>query len=289
LLVLPLITSPIVTRALGDTALGNYTYINSIAYYFLIFCNLGIAKYGQRLIASSRDDELALRKSFWSLFYVHLFFSLLSVGCYTFFIIFFVKENTIIYWLNVLYILSAMFDITWLFYGLENFKSVALKNLSIRVFCFILILIFVKTENDLGIYTGIQLGSLLLGNLVLLPFVFKNIKPISVSLKECKTHIGPMMILFISVLAVTLYSVFDKTLLGLMTNKENVAYYEYANKIIDIPKSFIVVIGTVLFPVACHAAKVSDYEKQRKEGKEPVFKAKNIDLPHETDYWRDEE
>ncbi len=30
---------------------------------------------------------------------------------------------------------------------------------------------------------------------------------------------------------------------------------------------------------------LKDYEDQRKEGKTPVFKAKNIDLPHKTDYW----
>ncbi len=30
---------------------------------------------------------------------------------------------------------------------------------------------------------------------------------------------------------------------------------------------------------------LNDYLKQRKEGKEPVFKAKNINLPFETDYW----
>ena len=30
---------------------------------------------------------------------------------------------------------------------------------------------------------------------------------------------------------------------------------------------------------------LKDYEKQRKDGAEPVFKAKNIDLPHKTDYW----
>ncbi len=30
---------------------------------------------------------------------------------------------------------------------------------------------------------------------------------------------------------------------------------------------------------------LKDYEKQRKDGVEPVFKAKNIDLPHKTDYW----
>lgn len=32
-----------------------------------------------------------------------------------------------------------------------------------------------------------------------------------------------------------------------------------------------------------------DYDRQRKEGKTPVFYAKNIDLPHKTDYWQDEE
>lgn len=32
---------------------------------------------------------------------------------------------------------------------------------------------------------------------------------------------------------------------------------------------------------------LNDYVKQRKEGKEPVFKAKNIGLPYKTDYWND--
>ena len=30
---------------------------------------------------------------------------------------------------------------------------------------------------------------------------------------------------------------------------------------------------------------LNDYDKQRKEGKDPVFHAKDIGLPHEVDYW----
>ncbi len=30
---------------------------------------------------------------------------------------------------------------------------------------------------------------------------------------------------------------------------------------------------------------LADYEKQKKAGVNPVFKAKNIDLKYETDYW----
>jgi len=32
---------------------------------------------------------------------------------------------------------------------------------------------------------------------------------------------------------------------------------------------------------------LNDYIKQRKEGKEPVFRASDIDLPHKVDYWQD--
>ena len=50
--------------------------------------------------------------------------------------------------------------------------------------------------------------------------------------------------------------------------------------IINIP--VILILGKYAFRA------IKDYEKQRKEGKEPVFYAKNIDLPHEVDYWREE-
>ena len=42
----------------------------------------------------------------------------------------------------------------------------------------------------------------------------------------------------------------------------------------------------VIFILGKYAVRaVNDYVKQRKEGKDPVFKAEDIDLPHETDYW----
>ncbi len=42
----------------------------------------------------------------------------------------------------------------------------------------------------------------------------------------------------------------------------------------------------VIFILGKYAFKaLKDYELQRKEGKEPIFKSKNIELPHKTDYW----
>ena len=85
------------------------------------------------------------------------------------------------------------------------------------------------------------------GQLVMIPQAIKIVKPIRFSREDVKKHIKPLFVLSIAVAAVSLYTVFDKTLLGLMTIKENVAYYEYASKIINIPKTIIGVIGTVIF------------------------------------------
>jgi AGCS family alanine or glycine:cation symporter len=50
-----------------------------------------------------------------------------------------------------------------------------------------------------------------------------------------------------------------------------------AMTIINMP--VIILLGKYAFRA------LKDYEKQRENGSEPVFKAKNIDLPHKTDYW----
>ena len=263
-LVLPLIISPIITRRLGSTALGTYVYIGSVAYYFVMFANLGISKYGQRIIASRKNDNIQLRKTFWSLYFVHTLFSLVSLSAYIIFILFFVKDNLTIYWLYIIYVSSAIFDITWLFYGFENFKNVVIKNLVCKVVVFALIIVFVKTPNDLPAYTLIELLALLVANIVLFPTAIKSVKLIKFSKADCIEHIKPMLILFISVVASSLYTVFDKMLLGILSSKDDVAYYEYANKIIAIPRTFVTIIGSVLFPKACALASKNDFKGRNK-------------------------
>ncbi len=57
--------------------------------------------------------------------------------------------------------------------------------------------------------------------------------------------------------------------------------------IADVTMGAMTVINMpVIFILGKYAYKaLKDYESQRKDGKEPIFKAKNIDLPHKTDYW----
>ena len=241
--------SPYLTRTLGDTALGTFTFVNSIAYYFLIFAMLGISRYGQRLISASSDEEIG--NNFYSLMAVHIVVSLISIAAYFIFVFLSPLDDKNIYYIEGLYIASALFDITWLFYGLENFKNVVIRDLIVKIIECILIFVFVKETKDLWVYTLITAGGLLLGNAIIIPTAIRNIKFQHFSWNDCVKHIRPLLFLFIPVITVSLYTVFDKTILGIMSTKENVAYYAYAEKLVNIPKTGLNIIGIVIFPRAC--------------------------------------
>lgn len=264
ILVIPLITAPYLTRKLGDTALGVYSYTYSISYYFVVFAMLGISRHGQRIIASRRNDKLALRKTFWSLYTVHAAFSALALGAYFIFIICFGGDYRTVYYIQAFYVASALFDITWLFYGLENFQSVVIKNFIVKIVECVLIFCLIKNSEDLWIYTLIMSCSILVGQFIMLPQAIRLVKPIKFGLTDIKEHFKPLFVLFIAVVATALYHIFDKTLLGIMSTKENVAYYEYSNKIINIPVNVIGVISTVLFPRACTCIARGDTKNAQK-------------------------
>lgn len=264
ILVIPLITAPYLTRKLGDTALGVYSYTYSIAYYFVVFAMLGISRHGQRIIAARRDNNSFLRKTFWSLYLVHAAFSILALAAYFLFVVFFGGDYRIVYYIQAFYVASALFDITWLFYGLENFQSVVIKNFIVKIAECALIFCLIKTSEDLWLYTLIMACSLCAGQFVMLPQAIRYVKPTKFGWSDIKEHFKPLFVLFIAVVAATLYTVFDKTLLGIMSTKEDVAYYEYSNKIINIPKTIIGVICTVMFPRACACIAKGDTKNAQK-------------------------
>ena len=233
---IPLIVSPYLTRTLGGTSLGIYAYTNSIAYYFVVFAMLGIDKYGQRIISQRRNNIINLRKTFWSLYAVHFIASIFALSGYLTYVFFICKSDITVAFVQTIYVASAVFDLTWLFYGLEKFKSVAIRNAFVRGISTVAIFVLVRSPSDLIIYTAIMAATTCIGQIVLFPQVVVAIPPIRVDKDNIKEHIKPLFTLFAAVVAATLYTVFDKTLLGIMMNKESIAYYEYSDKIINEPR-----------------------------------------------------
>lgn len=248
LYIIPFVISPFLTRTLREESLGIFSFSNSIVTYFVLLANLGIARYGQREISNAKENKTEV---FWSLYLNHFVFSLVSLSIYSI-LLFTVFQNQIpVYAICSIYIVSALFDVTWLFYGQENFKIVTIVNGIFAIIKMAAIFLLIKSPGHLWIYQFIYYGAFLGSNIVIFLIALHHVGRPIISIKNSIRHIKPLLYFSLIVVAVTLYTVFDKTIIGLFMDKTEVAFYEYADKIVAIPKMLLLTIGTVLFPKMC--------------------------------------
>ena len=247
-LILPLITVPYVSRVLGADGIGIYSYTYSIAYYFMLIAMLGLNNYGNRTIAKVRDDKEKLSKEFCSIYAFQIMTSLLMVIFYLIYVLVFCSQYKQIAFIQIIYVISSMFDINWFFFGIEKFKLTITRNTIIKLLSLVLIFVFVKTPNDVWIYTLILAGSILFSNIILFSFLRKYITIQKVNKKEIMKHLKPNLTLFLPVIAVSIYKIMDKIMLGILSNMVEVGYYENAEKIIQVPVTIITALGTVMLP-----------------------------------------
>lgn len=248
IIILPLITAPYIARVLGAENVGIYSYTYSIAYYFSIFAMLGISNHGNRMIASTKKNKDKMSVTFWSIYAVQFFTFVISIIAYVIYLATFAKDNKLILIIQTIYIISGMFDISWLFFGLEKFKITVTRNIIIKFLTVISIFLFVKTKNDLVQYTFIMVLGTLLSQIYLWKYVGKEVNSIKIDMNIIRENIKPILILFIPVLSFSIYKVMDKIMLGNMASYEQVGYYNNAEKITNIPMGIITALGAVMLP-----------------------------------------
>ena len=248
IIIMPIITTPYLARTLGAEGTGIYSYTISIVTYFILFGSLGLALYGQREIAYVQDDVKKRSKIFFEL--VILRFFTMSISMILFYFTFGRNgEYALYYKILLLEMFANCIDISWFFQGIENFKKTATRNIVVKILSVISIFIFIKNENDVAKYLLIYVLTTLLGNASLWIEIKKYIT--KVNFKELKifTQLKPTIQLFIPQIAIQVYTVLDKTMIGGMTeDMAEVGYYEQTQKIVKILLTVITSVGTVMMP-----------------------------------------
>ena len=248
ILILPFVTSPYIARVLGAEKVGIYSYTYSIAYYFYLFSLLGIKNYGNRAIAQARDDQDELNTRFSNIFAVHLLVSLICLALYIGYILLIADEYSMYSLLQTPYVISALLDISWFFFGIEKFKLTVTRNTIIRLITVACTFIFVRTADDLWKYCFVLAMGQLISQATLWFFIRKEVRFVRPKWQEMKKHIKPLLVLFIPAIAVSLYKYMDKIMLGSMSSKTQLGFYENAEKAITIPTTIIGSFGTVMLP-----------------------------------------
>lgn len=248
---LPLITSPYLARTLGVIQQGVFSYTQSIVNYFALIAMLGVVNYGTRVIAEEKESFRNRSIQFWNIYVLQFCLSLICISIYIIYAIFFCRENKIIVMLQIFYLLGALVDINWLFFGVEKFEITVKRSLMIRITSVVLILLLVKRPEDLWIYVVIMSGSTFFANLVLWFFVPHIIDIYSIReirMGSVLNHVKPNIILFVPLAAMSVYHIMDKTMLGALSTYEQSGFYYNADKIINIPIGIITGVGTVMMP-----------------------------------------
>lgn len=248
IIILPLITTPYISRVLGAENIGTYSYTYSIAYYFVMIAMLGVNNYGNRSCATVRDNRTELSKTFCSIYALQLMIALFCIIAYVIYAFTISRNNQVIVLIQIFYVISAAFDINWLFFGLEKFKVTIARNLFVKLFTVILVLTLIKNNNQLWLYTTIMAVGTLLSQLVIWPFLRRNVDLYIPSFHEILAHFKPNIVLFVPVIAVSLYKYMDKILIGLLSNMTQEGYYAQVEKILNIPLGLISALGTVMLP-----------------------------------------
>lgn len=247
-ILMPIITIPIVSNALGSKGIGISLFSGSIAEYFVLFSSLGIGIYGNREIAIVRDDPEKLTRTFSELIILKILTTGTSLIGYFVLVQMFFEGNTFIYFLQSFHILAVLFDISWFFMGLEDFKKVTLSNLSIQVLMFLSIVLFIKDYSDLYLYVFIIAFANTLSQAVIWVFARKYVRFQHIELSSLLHHLKQMWVYFIPQIAITLYSTLNQTILGVISGEVEVGIYGNAVKLSTTIVTMISTINNVMLP-----------------------------------------
>ena len=104
-LIIPLITTPYISRVMGAERIGIYSYAYSVAYYFGMFILLGLNNYGNRTIAGVRDNKKELSETFWSIYAMQIMMTVIVIIVYIGYVSF-LAEDKLMAWIQIIYLIS---------------------------------------------------------------------------------------------------------------------------------------------------------------------------------------
>ncbi len=242
----PLITSPYIARVLGADNIGTASYIGSIVSYFVLVASLGISSFAKREVSYYQDNRKERTRVFWEANILQVITASFCLAAYLIFAL--LQKNRILYLIGAISIINIIFDVGWLYSGMEEFGKLLLRNTIFKIVHVGYIFVFIKGKDDLPLYM-LESAFGLISSMALWPGLPKIVgRPVWRELRPFR-HMGVILSLFIPTIAIEVYTVLDKTMIGLITHNafEN-GYYEQAIRISRMMLNVITALGMVMIP-----------------------------------------
>ena len=244
----PLITTPYISRIFDSDLIGKYSFLYSIVSYFTMFATYGFVDYGTKLIAENRNDTERKSKIFSCVFYSKLLFSTIVLFSYVVLLLIFTSDITSFYLLLTmsLYIFTILIDPLFYFQGNEEFVSISIRNIIIRLLSVILVFLLVKDSDDIILYSLILSAGNFLAVIIMLFSLKGKVKFVKISFKDLLLVFKKSFPYFLPLLTNTLSMYGYQTILGMFGSDSDSGLYAQATKftslIIGIISSLSVIV-----------------------------------------------
>lgn len=246
---IPLVTFPYIARVLGPEKIGIINFVDYTAQIFITIANFGIPLYAVREIAKVKESPALLQKLVSELLSIHIVSSIISVVAFLITMQLSYNGDVVhfLIFLACFNILFSAFSLDWFVHGLEDFKTLSLRLLTVRVLIAVLIFLLIKEAQDYQKYYALLVGGSLM--LIIYDIYYLKKKDLSIAfINNSRKHVKPLFIFFLTSASVGIYTLLDTFILGIMTTAFSVGLYTTVLKIIRLSQNFIISLGGVLMP-----------------------------------------
>ncbi len=249
-LLFPLITFPYISRVLSVQGIGIYNFSNTYINYFTLIAGLGIATYAVREGAKYRNQKKRIEKFASQVFSINIFATIIAYLLLFLSLVIFKNLNNYVTCILIfsLQILFTTLGTEWIYTIYEDYAYITIRSIAFKILSIILLFILVREPSDYLWYATITVlagvGSNILNFIHARSFI--NIR---LTLNtNWRYHLKPILVIFASAVAVTIYVSSDTTILGILKNDYAVGIYSISVKIYQIAQSLLSAILTVTIP-----------------------------------------
>lgn len=259
---LPLVSVPYLVRVLGPERFGLIILAQALSQYMAILIDYGFGYSATRSIAIHHSQPTRVAEIHSSVLFIKAFLTLISMGLLVLIVIAIPKFRSewLLFLLSFGVVVGNTLLPSWLFQGMEDMKPLAYLNVISRGLFLIALFLVVKSSDDywvvplvngcgalLAAVIGLWFGSRRFGLILRLPSKDSLLR----ELKE-GWH------LFISTVAISMYSVSNPLILGIFASNAQVGYFSGAEKLIrGLMGLLLIPTSRTLYPHISQLATVS--------------------------------
>lgn len=247
--IISLIVFPHVARVLGVELLGKIDFANNFVNYFSLFSLLGVSAVGIREIAACKDDVEKRSEVFSSILSTIFVLTIIAILIY-FCVVMFVpklKDYQKLLFIGSISLFFSSLLIEWLYQGVEQFRYISVRTISVRVVYAILVFIFVRNKNDYVVYYSLTVMATAINAIINLSYSRYFVR-FTFKLKSALIFIKEIASIGVYKVLTSMYTSFNVIFLGLVATSTDVGYYTTSTKLFYILLGVMTAFTGVMLP-----------------------------------------